>query len=238
MILPKEIHESWLPFLTPEIKCELQHIEKELGDNYNPSQPKYILRFLTVDLQQVKVIWLGQDVYPMKGVATGRSFEVGGLESWEQPFRQVSLKNIIRLLHKNYHQIDCYEDIQPFTKIKQEIKTGEFPIKPPTQWFSYLEDQGVLFLNTSFTCEVGQPNSHKHIWQAFSQQVLAYISKVNPSIIWFLWGKEAKENKAYIKEGIFYESRHPMMCSAKYEDDFLKFDGFDATKHVISWIGN
>lgn len=152
------------------------------------------------------------------------------------PFRQVSLKNIIRLIHKNYNNIENYDDIKPFQEIKKEIATGDFPIPPPHLWFDTLEEQGVLFLNTSFTCEVGKPNSHKQIWSCFSQQVLAYISHINPDIKWFLWGKEAITNKSFIERGIFYESRHPMMCSSKYSDDFLKFDGFEKTKQDIKWI--
>jgi uracil-DNA glycosylase len=236
MILPNNIHSSWKLFLTSGILDELHVIEQEIGSSYNPHEPERILRFLTTDLDNVKVIWLGQDVYPMKGAATGRSFEVGGLESWNGPFRQVSLKNIVRLLHKNFNYIEDYSDIKSFQSIKSEISSGSFPIKPPHLWFDDLEQQGVLFLNTSFTCETGKPNSHKHIWSHFSKQVLAYISTCNPNIRWFLWGKEAISNKEFIEKGYFYESRHPMMCSVKYPDDFLKFQGFEQTKNDIQWV--
>ncbi|MGN1400914.1 MAG: uracil-DNA glycosylase [Bacillus sp. (in: firmicutes)] len=236
MILPGNIHASWKPLLTEEVQGELRFIESQLGAEYNPSDKGKILRFLSVDLSKVKVIWLGQDVYPMKGAATGRAFEVGGLDNWNTKFRQVSLKNILRLLHKEYYQIDDYEEIRPYSTIKQEIGSGAFPIKQPDLWFSELEKQGVLFLNTSFTCRTGVPNSHKHLWSRFSQRVLAYIASVRPDCIWFLWGKEAIGMKAYIHKGVFYESRHPMMCSKKYEDDFLKFIGFRETWQEIDWL--
>lgn len=236
MIMPKNIHPSWNPFLTKEVVEGINMIENKIGSNYNPHNTERILRFLTVDLNKVQIIWLGQDVYPMKGAATGRSFEVGGLTSWHGPFRQVSLKNIVRLLHKNYHGIRNYEDIKSFQEIKKEMITGEFPIQSPDKWFDELEKQGVLFLNTSFTCETGIPNSHKHIWKDFSKGVLGYISNVKPHAKWFLWGKEAISNKAYIQQGVFYESRHPMMCSPKYSDDFLKFKGFEETMNSINWI--
>ncbi len=235
-MIPKDVHPSWKAFLTDDRIKELAKIEEEIGEAYNPSETDRILRFLTVDLDNVKVVWLGQDVYPMKGAATGRSFEVGGLDSWQKPFRQVSMKNIVRLLHKDYNKIDKYEEIKPFSKIKEEIKNGAFPIKPPNKWFDDLEQQGVLFLNTSFTCRTGKPNSHKHIWADFSQKVLLYISMQVPEAVWFLWGKEAQSNKPYIEQGVFFESRHPMMCSGKYEDDFLKFTGFRETKDLIKWV--
>ncbi len=237
MILPNLVHTSWNDFLTEEVMRELESIERCIGENYNPSNRQQILRFMESDLQKVKVIWLGQDVYPMKGVATGRSFEVGTLESWQQPFKQVSMKNIIRLIHKEYRNIDSYNEIKSYEEIKKELAAGTFQLQTPKKWFDALEEQGVMFLNTSFTCEPGKPNSHKSIWTQFSSNVLKYISKKNPEIIWFLWGNEAISNKAFIEQGIFYESRHPMMCSAKYENDFLKFDGFRKTMSMINWLG-
>ena len=236
MLISNDIHKSWQPFLTEEIVDELKLIESKLGDSINPEDPSKILRFLSVDLSKVKVIWLGQDVYPSIGVATGRAFEVGNLISWTESFRQVSLKNIIRLIHKNYNGIDRYEHIKKYSNIKEEMQSGEFKIKPPIEWFDSLEQQGVLFLNTAFTCEVGIPNSHKELWSHFSQKVLQYISVRNPNVIWFLWGKEAISNKEYI-QGQFFESRHPSRVSEKYEDDFLKFEGFKETMNQINWLG-
>lgn len=183
------------------------------------------------------MIWLGQDVYPAEGVATGRSFEVGTLTDWNSTFRQVSLKNILRLIHKNYNFIEDYSDIYTFSNIKKEIAENRFSISPPNKWFDSLESQGVLFLNTSFTCEIGIPNSHKEIWQEFSKKVLSYISSSNSKMIWFLWGNEAISNKKNISNGVFYESRHPMMCSGKYSNDFLKSNCFKDTMDIINWLG-
>ena len=237
MLLPDSIHPSWNDFLTEEIMQELENIERCIGEDCNPSNRQQILRFLAIDIKKVRVIWLGQDVYPMKGVATGRSFEVGTLESWQQPFKQVSMKNIIRLIHKDYNNIDDYHEIKSYEEIKKELAAGTFQMQAPKKWFDELEKQGVLFLNTSFTCEPGKPNSHKSIWADFSSGVLSYISRTNPEIVWFLWGNEAISNKVFIEQGIFYESRHPMMCSVKYENDFLKFDGFRKTMQMINWLG-
>jgi len=237
MLIPQNIHSSWKNFLNNGMIPILSDIDSKLGTNINPTRPEVILRFMTIDLTKVKVVWLGQDVYPAKGVATGRSFEVGGLTDWNSTFRQVSLKNIVRLIHKTYNDIHEYSNIKGFKEIQELIKQGDFPILQPVEWFHSLEQQGVLFLNTSFTCEVGKPNSHKALWAEFSEHVLAYISTVRPDLVWFLWGKEAIANKQFLRSGVLKESRHPMMCSEKYEDDFLKSDCFKSTMSDINWLG-
>ncbi|MFJ7185574.1 uracil-DNA glycosylase [Lysinibacillus xylanilyticus] len=236
-MLPNNIHASWKPFITEDILNELKLIEMQIGENYNPVNKEDILRFLKLDLDSIKIIWLGQDVYPAKGVATGRAFEVGTLSDWSDKFRQVSLKNIIRLIHKNYTGIEEYNEIKKFSEIQKEIQNMNFRLKEPKDLFNSLEKQGVMFLNTSFTCEIGKPNSHKLIWKKFSIKVMEYIAENNSDIIWFLWGNEAIANKAYINAGNFFESRHPMMCSEKYDEDFLKFEGFKATMNKINWLG-
>ncbi|MBN2795389.1 MAG: uracil-DNA glycosylase [Clostridia bacterium] len=237
MLLPQKIHHSWENFLTDEIQRELEIIESKLVEPFNPIHHDVTLRFLEVDLNQVKVIWLGQDVYPAPGAATGRAFETNKIQSWTEPFQQVSLKNIVRLIHKTYMNITAYENIYSYAQIKKAIENGEFPIASYGMWFDQLEAQGVLFLNTTFTCEANKPNSHKKIWAHFSEVLLQYISKSHPDIHWFLWGNEAQSHLNHITTGHYHLSRHPMMCSNKYEDDFLKATCFGKTWHLIHWLG-
>ncbi len=92
------IHPSWQPFFTPEILKILEDIDEGMTGECNPA-PAAVLRFATQPLDEVKVLILGQDTYPAAGVATGRAFEVGGLTSWNSPYRQVSLKNIVRRIY-------------------------------------------------------------------------------------------------------------------------------------------
>ena len=231
-----KIHESWKPFFTDDRLAQLEEIEKKIGLEFTPKKDK-ILRFASQDLYSKKVIWLGQDPYFQPDVANGRSFQPDNLQNWAEPFKQVSLKNIVRLVHASYHQYKEYDQIKTYKEIVKEIETGEFPISQPKEWFDHVEAQGVLFLNTSFTCEVNEPNSHKNIWRPFAEELLTFISNEMPHMIWFLWGKEAISNKMFIKNGVFYESRHPMMCSSKYEDDFLKSQCFLKTFDLIDWLG-
>ncbi|NLX76116.1 MAG: uracil-DNA glycosylase [Clostridiaceae bacterium] len=234
-LIPDNVHSSWFDFLSRERLEMIKDISCRIGEDVNPEYNN-ILRFLNVDLLNVKVVVLGQDPYPEKGTATGRAFEVGGLKSWDQPFRQVSLKNIIRLVYKSYNNITRYEDILSFTEIKKEIKEGRFPILPPDKLFESWEKQGVLLLNTSFSCIPNSPQSHALIWQDFTRELIGYISE-RFELCWFLWGKHAISLKPVINRGTFFVSRHPMLCSSKYDDDFLKSDCIDKTRHIINWLG-
>lgn len=200
-MLPANIDSSWHAFLNDGGFKMINKIAAETGKNINPDAEN-VLRFLKVNLDNVKVVILGQDPYPQKGIATGRAFEVGGLASWRQNFRQISLKNIVRLLHKNYNRIFSYEDILSFRQIQNEIETGKFPILPPDKLFESWENQGVLLLNTSFTCIPGMPGSHELIWHDFSCRLLSYISS-RLECHWFLWGKHSQQRMVYIKREYF-----------------------------------
>lgn len=236
MRLLKTFHSSWSEFLNEETIAKLHEIDRKIGDNINP-EPENVLRFLNNDLKSIKVVILGQDPYPEKGRATGRAFEVGDLHDWNDKFRQVSLKNIIRLIHKNYNNIEAYNEIKKFSTIQEEIKSNKFNILAPDQIFKSWENQGVLMLNTYLSVEAGKPGSHIDIWEDFSISLLKFISSANKSISWFLWGKQAEDKAQYILSGKKYISRHPMMCSGKYEDDFLKSSCFKDTMKLINWLG-
>lgn len=235
-LLPTNMDPTWNKFLDDEIVELLKDIEQKIGNNTNPKYEN-ILRFMCCNLFDVKVIILGQDPYPEKGRSTGRAFEVGDLHSWNDKFRQVSLKNIIRLIYKNYNFIDDYNNIKKFSEIQEEIKLDKFKILPPDEIFKSWERQGVLLLNTYLSVVPGITGSHIEIWKPFSIKLLEYISNRNKNIKWFLWGRQAEEKIQYIKNGDFYISRHPMMCSIKYGDDFLKSNCFKNTMNIINWLG-
>jgi len=231
----EKIDSSWDHFLSPEIISLLTSIENQIyPQDFTPSVSR-ILNFLTLPLNKVKIIILGQDPYPQKGVATGRAFEVGTLKSWDQTFNNISLKNIVRAIYFAYRN-----EYLKFSDIKKRTDK-DFLINSPDKIFNEWEKQGVLLLNTSFTCEIGKSNSHEKLWEPFTNKLLQYISQTNNEIIWFIWGNNAKSiiNGIDIKSKI--ESMHPMMCYKKdgRDDDFLfgTINPFKETKHLINWLG-
>ena len=230
----QSIHSSWTPFFTAEIISLLEAIDGALTPPCTPSAP-HVLRFAQQSLADVQVLILGQDTYPALGAATGRSFEVGGLTSWHTPFKQISLKHIVQNIYGVYTGASPYT---PMSQVRCAIQAGAFPIAPPDALFQSWADQGVLLLNTALTCQVGQPASHTDLWEPFSQALLAFIAQAKPDIHVFLWGRYAQSFQPVFPTQQLHSSRHPMMCSEKYADDFLKFTGFSATQSTINWLGD
>ncbi len=229
------IHPDWLPFLSDENRQLIAFIEsKIIKKAFTPSADK-VLRFLTVPVISANIIVLGQDPYPQPGVATGRAFEVGNLQSWSQPFPNISVKNILRAIYKAYTG-----EIILYGYLKEKIYT-DFPVLPPGKLFEYWEKQGILLLNTSFTCEQGKPGSHQNLWMEFTKRVLSFIAEVAPHLTWFIWGNHAAKAIKDIKINNTILTMHPMMCSnvPGRENDFLygQNNCFRQFIHEIDWTG-
>ncbi|WP_372754786.1 uracil-DNA glycosylase [Labilibaculum sp.] len=235
------IHKSWIPFLSNKIINLLKDIEKKINIESSTPSPQLVLRFLEMDLHQIPVVILGQDPYPQKGIATGRAFEVNGLHSWHDKFRNVSLKNILRCLYKvETCEERKYSEILPHINEGDRLcMKGDFSILPPNRLFSYwAEHENVLLLNTAFTCEIGKPNSHAKLWAPFTQELLAYIAETNLETIWFLWGNNAQKIMTNIITKNKIETTHPMMCYQR-ENDILfgEVNPFEKTNEIINWTG-
>ena len=240
-----KIDPSWMEFLKQEnVLIELMKIDKTISaTNFTPNLD-LVLRFFELNIKDIKVLILGRDVYPQKAVATGRSFEVRGINSWQDKSINSSLKNILKLIYKAYIQSSDKVNIE---KIRNEIKDGSFKILPPDKVFDDWEKQGVMFLNAGFTCEVGKfekSGSHIKIWKQFFTLLLNYIASQNSEIKYFLWGDSKKYSKNLEILGVsplnIYTSKHPCTNGEndKYENgkNFLNCPCFLETKNIIKWV--
>ena len=244
------IHPSWEGFFEREdVRKELEEIEGILSNVMYTPLPHQVLRFATLDIQSILVIVLGRDPYPQqlsdgRLVATGRAFEVNGATTWFDKVVNPSLKNMVKLMHKTYQEKEVGAPIQ---EVRESIADGTFQIPTPDKAFAYWEGQGVLFLNTAFTCEVGtfqQSGSHIKLWKRFFNLLLTYLAEKNPKISYFLWGEARKQAKVLEKSGIkkefLYGSKHPCtngdVGGYGKEGAFLNNPCFHDTKKSISWI--
>lgn len=242
------IDKSWEEFFKdPYIINELETIEKKLICNYTPCDSK-VLRFATVDLTKVKVIIFGQDPYPQKGRATGRSFEVGDISDWnDTALGNDALVNILKLIYKSYQAKKNNKSIKNITnydinEVRREITRGTFKIRAMDEVFKYWESKGVLFLNTAFTSEIDNPGQHLSDWRCFNNKLIKYIINKNPNIKYFLWGDEIQVMIKSINEfnsvssGLVYECSHPTATNVKKGTKFDCSDCFIDTFDEIEWV--
>ena len=188
------MHESWKPFLKSEFEkpyfkelSEFLHQEYETKMIFPPK--KYVFRAFGTDLNEVKVVILGQDPYHTPGAAEGLAFSVPN----SQPIPP-SLVNI-------YKEIDS------------DIGTHANPRGSLINW----QKQGVMLLNTVLTVEAHKAKSHAgRGWETFTTEVIKYLSQSRPHLVFILWGRDARNKKVLIntEKHFILESAHPSPLSA------------------------
>ncbi|MCA1064416.1 uracil-DNA glycosylase (plasmid) [Rossellomorea sp. AcN35-11] len=234
------VHSSWKELFS-EQEVLLQEIEKKIGNEFTPSMER-VFRFAELDLQNVKCAIFGKDPYPLENVATGRSFEVANVETWDDPKVNRSLQNVLKLLHKTYSGIGNSLTID---EVRNEIRSGKFPILPPDKIFSDWERKGVLFLNTALTTEIGKIGKHLKIWSPFFKYILEHMTSNNPRIVYFLWGDARKYKNELMSMGVPVEKIHTSYHPSSFYGDkggfkndgkFLHSTCFKDTFDQIKWV--
>lgn len=225
------IPENNWGFIDEEKIMQLEKIYNSI-ESFYPKEEN-VLRFLNTDFANIKYIIVGMDPYPSSyeengnvfSQATGRSFEVASINSWNEKFKQSSLRNILKTIY--YNDTGTIKSIE---KIREEIISKKFNILQPHEWYDNLEKQGVVFLNATLTVEPGNPNSHVKLWDEFMHDLITYIDK-NSNAKWLLWGNDAK-NRVFelVRKEQCILSCHPRLAQFVEENCFGKTDG-------INWKG-
>ena len=215
------MHESWQPFLKNEFKkeyfCRLSAFLRTAYANSQvfPAKQQVFRAFMT-DLDEVKVVILGQDPYHTPGAAHGLAFSVPS----SQPIPP-SLVNI-------YREIDA--ECGGHANNDGNLKS----------W----QQQGVLLLNNVLTVEAHKAGSHRNKgWEIFTEAVIRHLSDKCENLVFLLWGRDARNKKSFIDTGrhLVLESAHPSPLSAhngffgnghfKVTNEYLKSHG----KTEINW---
>lgn len=174
-------------------KRELESVLSKLGPEYRrkpicPAQSNVFKAFEVCPYDKLKVVMLGQDPYPQKGVATGISF--GNKEGTRD------------------------EDLSPSLQVIKEAAINfEIPhnciIFDPTleSWAK----QGILMINSALTVEMNKIGSHVMLWRPFIASLLKKLSENETGIIYVLFGKQAQTFKPYINKqfNTVLEENHP-----------------------------
>jgi uracil-DNA glycosylase len=171
-----EIHNSWYPIFEKHKKLITENLEyfEELAIPIYPPK-EMIFKVFSMDMNDIKIVFLGQDPYHGKDQAHGLAFSVN--------------KNI---------------KIPPsLLNIYKEIK-NEFPEKNYNfehgnleKWFN---EQKIFLLNSSLTVVEGKPAIFMKRWEDFTNDIIKYISENNKNCIFLLLGNYAKDKIKYIDD--------------------------------------
>lgn len=191
------------PYLLRAVEYLHKHIP---ADELCPKMENILRAFELVHPKDLKVIMLGLDPYPQKGVATG-------------------------ILFGNK---DIPEDrLSPSLRVVKDAVIDRNVPHSPIYFDNSLEswcEQGVLMLNSSLTCTVGHTGVHTLLWRPFIIKVLQDLSLKDNGLIFVFWGEEAKSFIKFIdneRHDILTE-RHPAWyarCNKVLSSDiFRKID--------------
>lgn len=180
--MTKEKYRGLLAEIYPEFREVLDPLVKH--PNYEPVKNKF-RAFDYHDLDELKVVILGQDPYHTANVATGLSFNV------ETEYCPPSLRNIQK-------------------KIEEEFKTS---VDHRSILNEDSARQGVLLLNTALTVERGKPNSHKKAWEPFTKKLIEAILSRSEGVIWILWGANALDMLSPFSE-LVKANNHKIIASS------------------------
>lgn len=181
-------------FLEEEQKEYYIKLMEFIDNEYNnkiiyPPREMIFNAFKYKDINEIKVVILGQDPYPSPNHAHGLCFSVQ--HGISEP---KSLINIYK---------ELYNDLL---------------INPPMDGnLEGWAKQGVFLLNTILTVEKGKPLSHKNKgWEIFTTRVIQEINNDDNPKVFVLWGKEAQKLKSLItnERHLIIESNHPSPLSA------------------------
>ena len=140
--------------------------------------------FKETNLNDLKVVIVSQDPYPHLGVSDGLAFSCSNTSEIEKSLQYI-LKEITG---------------------RTEFTSEECNL---ARW----AHQGVLLINTSFTCEINKIGSHQSIWKAFADK----------NIIFVLMGRKAESWQLLLNGQIILTCPHP--ASAAYNNDVWNADG-------------
>lgn len=147
-----------------------------------PSIKNVFKAFKLCSYNECKVILVGQDPYPQKGVAQGILFG----NSFDTP--EDKLSPSLKVVKESVINFDIPHNLITFDPTLES-------------WAK----QGILMLNSALTTEVGKVGIHTLKWRPFIGSFLKNMSEKNPGIIYVFFGSQAKSLANYINSNNNYK---------------------------------
>ena len=174
-------------------RTELNNVMAKVGQEYRrkplcPAQSDVFRAFELCPFKDLKIVMMGQDPFPQKGVATG-------------------------ILFGNRREVD-EDNLSPSLNIVKEAAINfEVPHYCITfdQTLESWAKQGILMLNSALTVEMNKVGSHVMVWRPFIAKLLKNLSECNTAIVYVLFGRQAQTFKPYINSRFNHiiEIEHP-----------------------------
>lgn len=192
----EEYFGEWMNVIDREELLKIMNwLGRIKGDSICPSPKNIFKAFQLCSYSECKVVFLGQDPYPQKFVATGILFG----NSKEVPE-------------------DC---ISPSLRVVKEALIDETKPHNLIDFDNSLESwarQGILMINSAFTCQLNKVGSHFEIWKPFVSKLIHNLSTNNPGLIYVLFGNQAKLFKKDIVNSLqIFEKYHPAYYARREE---------------------
>jgi uracil-DNA glycosylase len=180
------MHPSWQKALGATEQL-LTEIEDQLVFDQETTPPKpLVMRAFQAPLDATKVLLIGQDPYPTKGVACGLAFAVS--EGIKQP---QSLKNLMSELKADLPSASSGGDL--------------------SRWSA----EGVMLLNSALTTKVGIPGAHAKLWSLFTKKVIETLDReLSGDLVCLSLGEHAKKLSKEVSLGSVIQATHPSPLSA------------------------
>lgn len=186
---------AWKPvtdaFLASETGGALAQYVDERVRNGAIVYPRSVFRALELTApHDVRVVILGQDPYHGPGQAQGLAFSVAAGQRLPP-----SLRNMLQEVEADTGtRSHCGGDLSAWAR------------------------QGVLLLNTAWTVEDGQPQSHAgRGWEALTDALLAHVAAQPEPTVFLLWGAAAQRKRGLVERGRHrvLTANHPSPLSAR-----------------------
>lgn len=161
------------------------------GKRFTPILKNLFRAFTECPYQDLKVVMVNTEPYPLIEVADGIAFSC--------------TNSTIEL---------------PLVMMFDEIKRTVYPMEDytPNRDLKCWSNQGILMLNTALTVEVNQPESHAELWQPFMDALFDMLAANNTGIVYVFYGAKTKHwHKHVDKNNYKFFPSHP--AGAAYTAD-------------------
>jgi len=218
LLVASEWRSKLYNFMEEKYAGIIEQLKKVSENRITPGREDMFNAFNLCDLNQVRIVLIGQDPYHSRKksghrVAHGLSFSYLN-ESESDTFIPPSLENIFKEIKKTVYSNDD-------SKVHKDFYNTNL-----TRWAK----QNVLLLNVALTAEYGIANKHTVYWSSFSQKVLKLLNDKTDPICIILLGSEAKKYSEYfdVSKHKILKAGHPSPLNSN--NDFLDSGVFEEAR--------